>query len=406
MNKLKLVLFVLLLMVTTLIPGYSASAATPVNAYLFWGDGCPHCEKELNFFKNHLLEKYNDLHLYDFEIYYDRDNALLLQKVAETYNIQRVGVPLLIIGNYPFVGYDEKQTPTQIENKIKECMVNTCPDPLAELLDITPTEPDNEPAAELSDENQNSQPVKNIKLPWGGEVNVYSFSLPALTVILGLLDGFNPCAMWTLLFLISLLLGMSNRKKMWILGTTFIAASAAVYYLFMAAWLNLFLFLGWLIWIRIAIGFIAILAGIYSIREFIINKDASCKIGDLEQKQKTREKIKQALQQNKLWLAIVSIVVLAVAVNLIELLCSAGLPAIYTQVLTLSQLLTSQYYLYLLLYIFFFMLDDMFIFVLAMITLQTTGMTTKYTKASRLIGGLLMLLIGLLLLFRPDWLKF
>ncbi|MFH1866785.1 MAG: hypothetical protein ABIJ81_01740 [Patescibacteria group bacterium] len=406
MNKLKFVLFVLLLMVTTLIPGYSASAATPVNAYLFWGDGCPHCEKELNFFKNHLLEKYNDLHLYDFEIYYDRDNALLLQKVAETYNIQRVGVPLLIIGNYPFVGYDEKQTPTQIENKIKECMVNTCPDPLAELLDITPTEPDNEPAAELSDENQNSQPVKNIKLPWGGEVNVYSFSLPALTVILGLLDGFNPCAMWTLLFLISLLLGMSNRKKMWILGTTFIAASAAVYYLFMAAWLNLFLFLGWLIWIRIAIGFIAILAGIYSIREFIINKDASCKIGDLEQKQKTREKIKQALQQNKLWLAIVSIVVLAVAVNLIELLCSAGLPAIYTQVLTLSQLLTSQYYLYLLLYIFFFMLDDMFIFVLAMITLQTTGMTTKYTKASRLIGGLLMLLIGLLLLFRPDWLKF
>ncbi len=403
MYKLKLVLSALLIAIGFLIPSYSISAANQLNAYLFWGQGCPHCEKEWSFLKNQILEKYSDLQLYDFEIYNHPKNISLFKKVAETLNIQVAGVPFLIIGNRPFIGYDEQQMPREIENKIKECLAVTCPDSLAELLGVEPAEPTNQQTPKPPADNQS---IKNIKLPWGSEINVYSFSLPALTVILGLLDGFNPCAMWTLLFLISLLLGMNNRKKMWLLGGTFIAASAAVYYLFMAAWLNLFLFLGWITWIRIVIGLIALLAGIYSIREFIINKDAACKVGDLEQKQKTKEKIKQALRQKSLGLAIIGIVILAAAVNLIELICSAGLPAVYTQVLALNQLAHWQYYLYLLLYIFFFMLDDMFIFALAMITLQTTGLTTKYTRASRLIGGLLMLLIGLLLLLRPEWLKF
>ena len=86
---------------------------------------------------------------------------------------------------------------------------------------------------------------------------------------MGALDGFNPCAMWTLLFLISLLLEIENRKRMWILGTAFIVASASVYFLFMSAWLNLILFLGFVIWIRMFIGIMALLGGGYSLKEFI-----------------------------------------------------------------------------------------------------------------------------------------
>ena len=105
-------------------------------------------------------------------------------------------------------------------------------------------------------------------------------------------------------------------------------------------------------------------------------------------------------------MAIAGIILLAFAVNLVELICSAGLPAVYVQILTLTELPTWQYYAYLVLYIFIFMLDDLFIFFVAMKTLQITGVTTKYVRASRLIGGIVMIVIGILLIFKPELLMF
>jgi len=99
-------------------------------------------------------------------------------------------------------------------------------------------------------------------------------------------------------------------------------------------------------------------------------------------------------------------VLLAFAVNLVELICSAGLPVIFTQLLTLSDLSPWQYYAYMLLYIFVFMLDDLFVFIVSMITLEMTGITTKYSRISHLIGGILMVIIGLLLIFKPELLMF
>lgn len=89
-------------------------------------------------------------------------------------------------------------------------------------------------------------------------------------------------------------------------------------------------------------------------------------------------------------------------VNLVELVCSAGLPAIYTQVLALSKLANWQYYLYIFIYVFFFMIDDLIVFSIAMLTLENTGITTKYSKYSRIIGGLIMILIGYLIIFKPN----
>ena len=91
---------------------------------------------------------------------------------------------------------------------------------------------------------------------------------------------------------------------------------------------------------------------------------------------------------------------------MVELVCSAGLPAIYTQILSLSNLPTWQYYFYLGLYILIFMLDDLFVFFTAMFTLKAVGVESKYARYSHLIGGVLMLVIGLLLLFKPEWLMF
>ena len=391
----------------------TSAEAFPVNAYFFYGDGCPHCGVEKEFLYDVLKDEYPNLTIYEYEIYNNRENALLLQNIAKQLELKVEGVPFLIIGDESFVGWSNTITPALLREKVYECSVVECPDIVAQIAGIMPEiKPELEtpeivdPGLEEETDPGLEKDKKMITLPFFGTVDALSFSLPALTIIIGALDGFNPCAMWVLLFLISLLLGMEDRKRMWILGGTFIVASAFVYFLFMIAWLNLIIFLGFVTWIRIIIGLVALGGGAYSIKEFLFNKINGCKVTGTSKKQKIFEKMKAAVGRKSLWLALVGIIALAFAVNLIELVCSAGLPAIYTQVLALNVMPAWQYYMYILLYIFFFMLDDLFVFFVAMKTLQMTGITTKYTKAARLIGGTIMIAIGLMLIFRPEWLMF
>ena len=366
-----------------------------VDLYFFWANGCPHCSNEKEFLKE-LEQKYSTLEIHYLEVTRDRESIELLEKVGKELDVNISGVPFTVTGEHYFVGYNE-QTGVAIEEAVQCALQNGCYDTVGSL--ITSATPFPEP------QKVKTIPEK-IELPFIGEMETKNISLPMLTIIIGALDGFNPCAMWVLIFLISLLLGMKDRKRMWILGSIFIVTSAFVYFLFMSAWLNLILFLGFIVWIRIAIGIVALVGGGYSLKEYFTNKEAVCKVTSSDKRQKTFGKLRDITQQKKMWLAIVGIILLAFAVNLVELICSAGLPAVYVQILTLTELPVWQYYAYLVLYIFVFMLDDLFIFFVAMKTLQITGVTTKYVRASRLIGGIVMLIVGILLIFKPELLMF
>ncbi|MDD4995988.1 MAG: thioredoxin family protein [Patescibacteria group bacterium] len=387
-----------------IVPKQDVLAQKSVNVYFFWGEGCPHCAKEKVFLEK-LEQKYSEVKIYDYDAWKTSENRQLLVDFGEKLNVNISGVPFTVIGEKYFIGwYNEEITGAAIEEAI-QCVLETgCRDVGAEILFL---ENQNNVEEENCgwEEGKSAIPQK-IKVPFLGEIETKNFSLPLLTIILGALDGFNPCAMWTLLFLISLLLGMKDRKRMWILGIAFIVASASVYFLFMATWLNLILFLGFIIWVRIVVGLIALSGGGYSLKGYFTDPKAGCKVTGTEKRQKIFEKLKKITQQKSFYLALGGIILLAFAVNLVELICSAGLPAVYAQVLALSHLVKWQYYLYILLYIFIFMLDDLFVFFVAMTTLQMTGITTKYSRISKLIGGLLMIIIGLLLLFKPEWLMF
>lgn len=375
----------------------ASAASDPVNIYFFWGDGCPHCAKEKTFLK-FLENKYPQIELHSYEVWKNSDNRQLLVELGKKLNVNISGVPFTVVGEHYFTGwYDDQSTGKSIEDAVKCAVESGCYDVAGEVLADD----------RQKDKKQNASAVPpKIDIPVIGEVETKNLSLPVLTVIFGALDGFNPCAMWVLLFLISLLLGMADKKRMWILGSTFIIASASVYFLFMAAWLNLLLFIGFIFLIRIVIGLVALVAGGYNIKEYVDNPTASCKVEGSEKKQKVFARLKTITQQESFYLALGGIILLAFAVNLVELICSAGFPAVFTQILTMSNLAKWQYYLYILFYIFIFMLDDLIVFFIAMITLQTTGITTKYSRFSHLIGGILMIIIGLLLILKPEWLMF
>jgi thiol-disulfide isomerase/thioredoxin len=372
-------------------------AKDKVTVHFFWGQGCPHCAQEKVFLKS-LEAEYPQVEVKDYEVTGSRENSLLLEKLGQKLSVDVSGVPFTVVGEHYTIGFlNAETTGREIESYVLCVLENGCSDVVADLTVV--------------DEKQiQLDRIKNfpdkISLPFMGEVKVSSLSLPALTFIIALLDGFNPCAMWVLLFLISLLLGMQDRRRMWLLGIVFIMASSFVYFLFMSAWLNLFLFLGFIGWVRLGVGLLALGAGAYYLRDFLVNKSGGCQVVGEEKRKKMFEKIKAVTQEKKFWLALLGMVVLAFAVNLIELICSAGLPAIYTQILSLSDLPAWHYYLYLAFYILIFMLDDLFIFFTAMITLKATGVQSKYARYSHLVGGFLMFIIGLLLLFKPEILMF
>ncbi len=372
-----------------------------VNIYFFWSVACPRCEEEKPFLRK-LEAKYPYVQIHDFEVWENNENRQLLIETGKKLKTDVSGVPFTVIGEQYFVGwYDEEITGSLIERAIQCAAQNGCNDVVKGLLG-----PKNLNPAVKAQMAENPIPLEKIRLPIFGEIETKNLSLPILTVILGGLDGFNPCAMWTLLFLITLLLAMKDKKRRWVLGTAFIVTSAFVYFLFMASWLNLLLFLGFIIWVRIVVGLVALGGGVYNLREYFVNKASSCKITGQGKRQRVFEELKKNTLRRQFLLALGGIIVLAFAVNLIELICSAGLPVVFTQILSLSHLSKWHYYLYMLLYIFVFMLDDLFVFFVAMITLEITGISTKYSRASHLIGGVLMAIIGILLIFKPEILMF
>lgn len=368
-------------------------APQTVEFVLFHSKTCPHCKDEIKFINKKLKPKYADL--VDFKLYEIGDpvNQKLMQQYGYYYQVDVRGVPLTFIDGEAVHGFGSDKSTGQ---QIIEILDNKLYD--KGLI----TEKINAPVCNLENEDC-------IQIPLLGRIDMKSFSLPVLTLIIGLLDGFNPCAMWVLLFLISLLLGMEDKRRMWLLGSLFIVASGSVYFVFMGAWLHFLMFVGMILFVRIIVGLVAIGVGGKNIMDFWKNRKAEgvvCEVSKNEGTKKTFEKIKDIVYRRSLWWSILGILILGFSVNLVELACSAGFPAIYTQVLAMSNLPMWQRYLYMLGYIFFYMLDDMIIFFVAMATLKSKVVGTKYAKYTNLVAGLLILVLGILLIFKPEWLMF
>ncbi len=383
--------------------GAFAQEQKEVSLHFFYGEGCPHCAKE-EIFLDKLQNEYPDLKINRYEVWYNKENGALLKEVGKKLNVNISGVPFTVVGDKYFIGwYDENVTGAAIESVIIKARKIGCVNIVGNLLK---SENGQNSQKKCEDETEYSGIPKSVKVPIFGEIEIKNLSLPLLTVVFGSLDGFNPCGMWTLIFLISLFLGMKNKKRRWILGSAFILTSAVSYFMFMSAWLNLILFFGFVIWIRMGIGSVALIGGGYNLKEFFTKKELVCDVIEPKRKTKIIEKLKAIAKHESFWLALGGVIVLAFTANLFELLCSAGFPAVYTQVLALSNISTFQHYLYLALYVFFYMLDDIIVFVAAMLTMQVVGLTEKYSRFSHLIGGILMIIIGILLIFKYEWLTF
>ena len=393
MKKIKILLIAIFMMLLFL---PNVKAEENLKFYLFYQESCPHCHDEMEFI-NSIKDEYPTVDFVFYEISLNEMNYNFYNKVLKKTKINANGVPFTIIGTDYYVGFNEEISKNIVESLNKFLETGTI-----DIISMVKNDED------LSDIKYNENINENMSLPIIGEIDAKKVSLPLISIFIGMIDGFNPCAMWVLLFLIGMLFNMKDKKKMWILGITFLTTSAILYLFIMMAWLKVALSFNTVLWLRILIALIALIAGGINIISYLknIKKDDGCKIVDEKKRKKIFSKIKKITLEKRLILSIIGIITLAISVNLVELACSAGLPLMFTQILSFNNLSMIEYMFYMFLYILFFLIDDIIIFVIAMKTLSIKGISSKYGKYSNLIGGIIMILIGILMIFKPEWLMF
>ncbi|MFQ6538184.1 MULTISPECIES: glutaredoxin family protein [Aphanothece] len=368
-HRLLLAILGLLLALVPLLAPAPARAGGPV-LEVFVREGCPHCAQAEQFLPE-LRQQRPDLQVRLRRLEADPAAIDDLLRASSQAGIQAPGVPTFVIAGQVLVGFDG------------------------------PAGRGRELLALVDRQAPSSAPVRLGPL---GALDVGRLGLPLFTLVLGLLDGFNPCAMWVLLFLLSLLVHWRDRRRLALVAGTFVLVSGAVYYAFMAAWLNVFLLLGFATWLRLLLGALALLVGGVNLLEFwregsrfTLSIPDSAKPG-------LYERMRAVTLSRSLLPALTGVAALAVVVNGVELLCTAGFPAVYTAVLSQQQLSPLAHYGYLGLYIVGYIADDALMVSLAVLALGSQRLTERAGRWLKLISGGVMVALALVLLLRPGWL--
>ncbi len=350
--------------------------------YLFWSARCPHCTvarpiveqmaKDIPWLKLHSLPISN------------RENRTLYKEMATALGKEAKSIPGFIFCGIMLTGFDEEISPPQLERLLRSCH--------QQYQEQLPTRP------ALEAENL-------VNIPAIGVVDAQSLSLPMLTLVLAGLDSFNPCAFFVLLFLLSLLVHARSRRRMALIGGLYIIVSGVIYFLFMAAWLNLFMLIGDARWITIVAGVAAIAFALINIKDFFwLHQGVSLSIPE-RAKPGLFQRMRGLLSASNMAGMLTGTIVLAVVANSYELLCTAGFPMIYTRALTLHELPESGYYLYLLLYNLIYVVPLIVITLIFILSLGSRKLKEHEGRALKLLSGIMMLGLGLLLIIAPGLLN-
>jgi hypothetical protein len=318
----------------------------------------------------------------------DTDARLLLADLVRHHKVAAASVPIFSFGGRLEVGFDRAETTGRRLEAMLEAWTCPCPGPIDGIADTASPPPEH-----------------TIELPWLGPVDPKALGMPLFTLAVGLIDGFNPCAMWVLLLLLAVLVNLQDRLRMLAVACTFIVVSGVAYLAFMAAWLNVFLWIGYLRPVQVLLGATAVCVGLVHVKDcFAPRSGPSLSIPETA-KPGIYDRIRRIVTAANLPAAIASAFVLAVLVNIVELLCTAGLPALYTEILSQLGYGPVARYGYLGLYIVAYMFDDSIMVAVAVATLSRFKLQESGGRWLKLVSGAVILALGLLLLIRPAWLS-
>jgi hypothetical protein len=382
----------LLLLLTALLLAGAAQAEEPwvapgtdgapqIQLYFFWSLTCPHCTAAHPHIEA-IPGQRPWVRLHALELSREDDNQQRYLALSRQIGAEPDGVPAWIFCGEMHTGWDSDDTTgAMLRERLDACRARLAAGTVAV---------------------QASPAATGIDLPLFGRVDPASLSLPALTAVLAALDAFNPCAFFVLLFLLSMMAHQKSRKRMLAIGGVFVMISGLMYFAFMAAWLNVFQIFGHLAWVTLAAGALAVLVGALNVKDFFgIGKGLSLSIPE-SRKPDIFRRTRAIVGADRMPAMLAATIVLAVAANFYELLCTAGFPMVFTRLLTLAELSPAGRYAYLAAYNLIYVLPLAAIVAVFAGTLGARKLTEREGRLLKLMSGLMMLGLGLLLLLAPE----
>ncbi|MBS3825952.1 hypothetical protein KGY58_05355, partial [Candidatus Bipolaricaulota bacterium] len=336
--------------------------------YFFWMEGCSHCAKQKPFLKD-LKKDYPSLEVVDKEVTSSNENLDLLKEMAKEYGqgSNRVLVPTTFLGEDVWVGFTEK-IGDQIEEKVEYCTENQCINPLVKLK-----------GEEAVSETSGTKSEETIDVPFFGTVNLSSTPAFLSTAIIAFVDGFNPCSLWVLTFLLGMLIYTKSRKKIIIVGLTFLAVTATAYGLFILGLFSAFQYIGQLLWIRLLVAVIAFTFGLVNIKDYFWFKEGVSFTIPEGLKPKIADRFRNLTQKSRSLPALVGATFLmALGVTLAELPCTAGFPVVWTGILNTQGVSGATFGILFAIYMIIYLLDELLVFGTVSITLQSSKLQEEH----------------------------
>jgi glutaredoxin len=362
--------------------------AQPIEAFV--REGCPHCARAEEFLAQ-LAKERPTLTIVIRDVQQDPAALDRLKELAQAANAGVVRVPAIYVRGQLIVGFSpEVRTDVLIrgalEGKPPGAQARTGATCEAEESLACPKAPGGVPEEEFS------------VTVFDRTITLSDVGLPVFTFAMGLLDGFNPCSMWVLLLMISLLAPLNDRKRMLAIGGTFVLIQGIAYFVFMAAWLNMFLLIGMSRAVTLVVAAVALVAGLVNLKDFVaFGRGITLSIPD-KAKPGIYNRMRGLLHAPTMTAAIVGAAVLAVLVQIVEFMCTSGFPALFTRILTLRDLPTASYYGYMLLYNAAYMIDDIIVLSIGVALLSRHRLQENEGRVLKLISGLVMVGLGIYLI--------
>jgi hypothetical protein len=383
-----------------------------VHLYFFWSKTCPHCQKAHPFIEA-LPQQFPWLTLHSLELTEYPDHVQQYVKMAAALGVEAQYVPAFFACGNMTAGYDSDETSgAALVTSLERCHARAQAETAAVAGALVATNK-NVPVApsqasittDAGAEAETPATAPAVTLPLLGALDAQSSSLPAFTLVVAGLDAFNPCAFFVLMFLLSLMVQARSRARMALIGGVFVLCSGLLYFVFMAAWLNIFLVVGELALITTSAGLVAIVIASINIKDFFwFKQGVSLSIPD-SAKPGLYQRSRNLLKATGLPAMLAGTAMLAVAANSYELLCTSGFPMVYTRTLTLQNLPTAAFYLYLALYNFIYVVPLLVIVAIFTIRFGTRKLTEDEGRVLKLLSGLMMLLLGVVLIMAPSLLN-
>lgn len=348
-----------------------------VTLVIFHGDGCPHCAAELAFL-DELSVAHPQLQVEAHEVWFDEQGQQLLIATAERLGFEPTGVPVTIIGDRVWIGFD---TGTAQEiTAVVEAAGAPAPAPAQESAS-TPT----------------------LDVPLLGELDLAGSSLLASTLAIGFVDGVNPCSLWVLSLLLAMVLNRGSRGRVLLVGTVFLTVTAGMYALYMAGMYSAASYLSGMGWLRLLVALVAGTFGVLQFKDGLgITAGPSLSISAGQRPGIYARMRRVASPEGALAATLAGTVALAVAVSLLETPCTAGLPLLWTTMLAEEGVAPMQALGLFAVYMLVFLLDELIVFVLAVVTLRATKVQERHGRALKLVAGSVLIALAATMLLAPT----